>query len=87
MYKLIRALENVTDYTRKEITRDIEKRLAVEENFRAQITRDLRRVGGDYGFQNEQCYRKLKEKYLRGHQSRKKLALLEMERRQWCHVD
>ncbi len=29
-------------------------------------------------------YRQLKEKYLRGHQSRKKLALLEMERQKWC---
>lgn len=84
MYKLIRALEEVDEYTRREVDRAIERKLDEVAKIRGQIAKDLRRLGGVDGFQTEQCYRQLKEKYLRGHQSRKKLALLEMERQKWC---
>ena len=84
MYKLIRALEEADEYTRREVERDIERKLDEVAKIRGQIAKDLRRLGGVDGFQTEQCYCRLREKYLRGHQSRKKLALLEMERRKWC---
>lgn len=32
----------------------------------------------------ERYYRKLKEKYIRGHAGRKKLEILEMECQTWC---
>lgn len=84
MYKLIRALEEVDEYTRREVDKAIEHKLDEVAKIRGQIAKDLRRLGGVDGFQTEQCYRRLREKYLRGHQSRKKLALLEMERQKWC---
>lgn len=84
MYKLIRALEEVDEYTRREVDKAIERKLDEVAKIRGQIAKDLRRLGGVDGFQTERVYRQLKEKYLRGHQSKKKLALLEMERQKWC---
>lgn len=43
-----------------------------------------RRVGGEDGFMVASNYRKLEEKYRRWHVSRKKLAILNDMRRQWC---
>lgn len=84
MYNLIIQLKDADPYTRAEAKRAIERVLDETAKIRGHIARDLRRLGGVDGFQTERCYRLLKEKYLRGHQSRKKLALLEMERRKWC---
>ena len=85
MESLLRTLTSpdMDEYTRFEIRRFAEKKLEEHAKFRGQIARDLRRLGGEYGFLDERNYRKLREKYLRGHQSKKKLAILEMLKKEW----
>lgn len=87
MYKLIMQLGEADEYTRAAVKRFAEKQLDEAQKIRGQIARDLRRLGGDNAFQVERYYTTLREKYIRGHQSRKKLAILEMERQCWCHAD
>ena len=86
MYKLTLQLDEADEYTRREVARFINLKLDEVIKIRGQIAKDLRRLGED-SFTDPRAYDKLKAKYIRAHQSKKKLALLEMERRQWCHVD
>lgn len=85
MDKLIRKLNprNVDEVTLGEIERFIELKLNEHMKLRGQIARDMRRLGQD-AFRDPSAYRKLREKYLRGHAGKKKLAILEMERQAWC---
>lgn len=46
MYKLIRALEEADEYTRREVGRAIERKLDEVAKIRGQIAKDLRRLGG-----------------------------------------
>lgn len=85
MYKLIMQLKDADEYTRREVIRFINLKLDEATKIRGQIAKDLRRIDED-AFQDERAYRKLKEKYLRAHQSRKKLTILEMERVVWCRA-
>lgn len=84
MNKLFIALRDADEYTRAEILRFVERKLDEATKIRGQIAKDLQRLGGDYGFEKPDVYSKLKDKYIRGHQSQKKLAILEMERLKWC---
>ena len=83
MYKLFMQLKDADEFTRAEVVRFVELKLDEATKIRGQIAKDLRRIGTD-AFRDARAYRKLKEKYLRSHQSRKKLAILELERRTWC---
>lgn len=76
-------LENYDPITRREIEFFIERKNHECMKIRGQIARDLRRFG-EYAFLDERFYYKLKEKYIRAHQSKKKLLILEMERKIWC---
>ena len=84
MYKLFLALQESNEHSQQQARRAIERILAEDDKIKGQIAKDLRRLGGDYGFEKPDVYSKLKDKYIRGHQSQKKLAILDMERRQWC---
>ncbi|MBR0289649.1 MAG: hypothetical protein IJQ82_11785 [Selenomonadaceae bacterium] len=77
-------LDKYDAITRREIEFFVERKDAEQQKIRGQIARDLRRIGGEYGFLDERNYRLLREKYLRGHQSKKKLAILEMLKVEWC---
>lgn len=69
--------------TRREIEFFVERKDAEQAKLRGQIARDLRKLG-EYAFLDDAAYRKLQEKYRRAHAGKKKLAILEMERRAWC---
>lgn len=84
MTKLFLALRDADEFTRAEIVRFAERKLDEATKIRGQIARDLQRLGGDFGFEKPDVYSKLKDKYIRGHQSQKKLAILEQERLTWC---
>lgn len=84
MTKLFLALRDADEFTRAEIVRFAERKLDEATKIRGQIARDLQRLGGDFGFEKPDVYSKLKDKYIRGHQPKKKLAILDMERRRWC---
>lgn len=86
MDKISLELRDADIITRAEIMRFIEKKNDEAAKIKGQIGRDLRRIGGDFGFKQPDVYTKLKDKYIRAHQSRKKLAILEMERQKWCKV-
>lgn len=83
MYKLILQVNEADEYTRREVVRFINLKLDEVTEIRGQIAKDLRQLGVD-SFADSRSYDKLKAEYLRAHQGKKKLALLEMERRQWC---
>lgn len=83
MEKLIRTLRNLNVVTLDEIEFFVERKLAEHMKFRRQIARDMRRLGED-AVLDPMSYRKLREKYLRAHAGKKKLAILEMERQAWC---
>lgn len=87
MNKLFIALRDADPFTRAEILRFAEKKLDEAAKIRGQIAKDLWRLGGDFGFMKPNIYSKLREKYIRGHQSRKKLAILEQNRKEYCHDD
>lgn len=84
MNRLMIQLATADEVTREEVRRFAEQKLDEATKIRGQIAKDLRRLGGEYAFRHERNYRTLREKYQRGHQGRKKLALLEMERRAWA---
>lgn len=88
MNKVIQMLitANIDNFTKLEIKRFVEKKLDEAEKIRGQIARDLNRIGGKDSFLNPKAYDELKKKYLRGHQSRKKLAILELDKKLWCKV-
>ena len=83
MEKLIRQLNTVDSVTRREIEFFIERKLEEQTKIKGRIAKDLRRLGED-AFTEPRAYDKLREKYLRAHAGRKKLEILEMERRTWC---
>ena len=85
MEKLFRTLmsSDMDEYSRREVTRYAEKIIDEHMKIRGQIARDLSRIGVD-AWQEDSAYRKLKAKYLAHHQSKKKLAILEMERQLNC---
>lgn len=87
MTKLFLALRDADEFTRQEILKFAERKLDEATKIRGQIAKDLQRLGGDYGFQKPDIYSKLRDKYIRSHQSKKKLAILDMERQCWCHAD
>ena len=80
---LILNSPDMDEYTREEVCRFIEQKLDEHAKFRGQIARDLSRIG-ENAFTQEAAYRKLAAKYKVAHQSRKKLAILEMERKANC---
>lgn len=84
MTKLFLELRDADKFTRAEILRFAEHKLDEATKIRGQIAKDLKRLGGDFGFEKPDVYSKLKDKYIRAHQSKKKLAILEQERRRWC---
>lgn len=84
MDKLVIDLREDDPITQREILKFVERKRDDAIKIRGQIARDLQRLGGDYGFEKPDVYSKLKDKYIRGHQSQKKLAILDMERRRWC---
>ena len=86
MTKLFLELRDADEFTRREILKFAEKKLDEATKLRGQIARDLRRLGGEYGFMKSDVYNKLRDKYIRGRQGKKKLAILDMERRLWCGV-
>ena len=73
--------------TQKEI--DIFRERKIDEHMKigGQIARDLRRLGGDYAFLEPAFYAKLREKYRRAHAGKKKLAILEMMKNEWCRAE
>ena len=77
-------LNKFDEITRKEIEFFLERKETEHGKICGQIARDLRRIGGEYGFLDERNYRLLREKYLRAHQSKKKLAILENMKVEWC---
>ena len=77
-------LDKYDAITRREIEFFVERKDTEQQKIRGQIARDLRRRGGEYGFLDASNYRVLREKYLRGHQSKKKLAILEMMKSEEC---
>ena len=79
MYKLIMQLKDVDEYTKREVLHFIERKLDEVAKIRGQIAKDLRRLGGEYAFMHERYYHQLKEKYLRAHQSKKKLLILAVQ--------
>lgn len=58
-------LDKYDAITRREIEFFVERKDAEYQKIRGQIARDLRRIGGEYGFLDERNYRVLREKYLR----------------------
>lgn len=85
MEKLIFILNSpdIDEYTREEVRRYVEQKIDEHTKFRGQIARDLSRIG-ENAWREESAYRKLAAKYKAAHQSRKKLAILEMERKAYC---
>lgn len=77
-------LNKFDEITRREIEFFAERKEAEFDKIRGQIAKDLRRIGGEYGFLDERNYRLLREKYIRAHQGKKKLAILELDRKAYC---
>lgn len=83
MGKLIIDLDDLDSVTRREIEHLVEAKLNEHAKIRGQIARDLSRIGTD-AFLNSSAYDKLKAKYRVAHAGKKKLEILEMERKAYC---
>ena len=88
MEKLLLILNSpdMDEYTREEVLIFIERKLDEHGKIRGQIARDLSRLG-ENAWLTDSAYSKLKAKYKAAHQSKKKLAILEMERKLNCKED
>ena len=86
MESLFRTLNlpDMDEITRLEVRRFIELKIDERAKICGQIAKDLRRIGGEYGFLDERNYRLLRDKYIRAHQSKKKLTILENMKAKWC---
>ena len=76
---------DIDDITKAEIRHDVEVKLKEYHKFSGQISRDLRRIGGEYAFQDANAYAKLRAKYRTAHAGRKKLAILDIMQRKWTN--
>ena len=75
-------LEGLDEWTAAELHRFIERKLDEQARIKGQIARDLNRIG-EYAFLDPAAYDQLEAKYkARGY--RKKLAILELMRRENC---
>ena len=77
-------IEGLDTWTAAELHRFIERKLDEQSRIKGQIARDLRRIG-DMAFLDPTAYDQLKAKYkARSNVSRKKLAILELMRKEQC---
>lgn len=80
-------LEGLDTWTAAELHRFIERKLDDHRRIRGQIARDLRRIG-EMAFIDPTAYLKLRAKYQAGKRlSRKKLAILELMRKEQCKCE
>ena len=88
MYKLLNALSSpeMDEFTKAEIRRFTERKLEEHREFSAQIARDLRLIGDD-AFMQSDAYEYLRGKYSRANAHRKKIAILNLMEKEWCHLD
>lgn len=85
MEKLIRLFDphDVDPITIAEVKHFAQLKYNEQEKIKGRIAHDLARIGVD-AFQDPAAYTKLKGKYKAAHAGKKKLAILEMERKRWC---
>ena len=77
-------LEGLDTWTLAEIRSYVERKLEDHRRLRGQIARDLDRIG-EMAFLDPSAYTKLKAKYkARSNVSRKKLAVLDLMRKEQC---
>ena len=81
-YRLFLAGE-IDPVTMREVNHFIERKLNEIEKPRAQISRDLRRISPD-AWHDKNAYDTLRNKYKSQWACNKKLAILDMDRRQFC---
>ena len=80
-------LEGLDDWTLAEIRSYVERKLDEHRKLRGQIAHDLDRIG-EMAFLDPSAYRKLKAKYkARSNVSRKKLAVLDLMRKEYCKCE
>ena len=80
-------IEGLDDWTAAELHRFIERKLDEQAKIKGQIAKDLRRLG-DMAFLDPTAYDQLKAKYKASRRlSRKKLAILELMRREQCKCE
>ena len=80
-------IEGLDDWTAAELYRFIERKLDEQAKIKGQIARDLRRIG-EMAFLDPSAYDQLKAKYKASRRlSRKKLAILELMRREQCKCE
>ena len=82
MEKLARQLNpySVDPITLAEVRRFAQLKYEEQLKIKGKIAHDLKRIGGEDGFRNPRVYDELERKYRRAHASKKKLAILEMQR-------
>ena len=81
-YRLFLAGE-VDSVTMREVNHFIERKLNEIEKLRAQISRDLRRISPD-AWHDARAYDTLRNRYKSQWANAKKLAILDIDRRQYC---
>jgi len=80
-------LEGLDTWTLAEIRAYVERKLEDHQRIRGQIARDLNRLG-EMAFLDPSAYDKLKAKYkARSNVSRKKLAVLDLMRKEQCKCE
>lgn len=73
----------VDPVTIREVNHFIDRKLNEIEKLRGQISRDLRRISPD-AWHDKNAYDTLRNRYKNQWASAKKLAILDMDRRQYC---
>ena len=76
-------IDDLDEITLKELRVFIERKLDEQAKIKGQIARDLRRLG-EWAFMDTRAYDQLKAKYSKNRTARKKLAILENMRKEYC---
>lgn len=84
-FKKICPLGELDEVTVQEIVAFAEQKLEEADNIKSQIARDLSNIG-EMAFTNPKAYDKLKARYLsaKSIDGKKKIAILEQMKRDWC---
>ena len=85
MEKILRLFDprDVDPVTIDELKHFAERKYDEQLKLKGQIARDLSRIG-EYAFQNPAAYDKLRAKYKAHWASKKKIAILDMMKKEWC---